>query len=72
MCYLDLKEGTVLRLQPGDVLLLKTSRPLADSEHKRLMAAWQAVLAERGLENQVAIVLSTGDALTVEVLRGEQ
>lgn len=67
---LELKEVEVLRLQAGDVLLVRIARPLSMQEREQTAEIVKAKLLRMGIENDALII--DGDDVTFSVLRPDE
>ena len=68
---LRLRPAEVLRLQPGDIVVLRVARPLASSETQKLVDAWKVLMRDRGLESVDMMVLGGVDT-TLQVMHPEK
>ena len=68
---LRLKDADILRLKPGDVVHINIARPIASSERRALMDAWQSVMARTGPEDDVTLFITAGEDVSLKVMRPE-
>jgi hypothetical protein len=68
---IKLSAADLLRLQPQDVVVLRTSRSLADSETARLAVGWRELMNSVHMESVQLLVLAGADC-TLEVIRKDQ
>ena len=68
MMGIELTEASILRLQPGDVLLVKLDRQVSESEVARFRDTWKAMVEGSHLEHVRVLILQNAD---VAVLRAE-
>jgi len=70
MRYLKLRELDLLRLQPGDIVVLRITRPLAESERALLVHAWTALMERSGHAGTEFVILAGAD-LDLSIMRKE-
>lgn len=59
----------LLRLQSGDVVILRLPRSLADSETKRLVEGWKDLMRSIGHEGDVQLMVLAGVDCEIGVIR---
>lgn len=69
MCYLKLKPAEILKLQAGDVVVMRIPQAIASSERRALMDAWQSVMARTGHEDDVTLLIISGEEVNMKVMR---
>ena len=71
MCRrLRLTEATLLRLKPGDILVMNTTRPLATSEQQMITEEFKTVCQSLGIQN-VHLMVICGEEVRFSVVRQE-
>jgi hypothetical protein len=61
----DIKEAMILRVQPGDAIVLKPGRTLSDQELARLKENWQSTFRGSALADIPLVILDAASELTV-------
>lgn len=65
---LKMTEAAILRIQPNDIIVINTPRPIATSEQAEIVKAWQQLMARHNLHNELLLIC--GEKVAVEVMRG--
>lgn len=63
-----LRDMTVLRLEPGDIVVLRHPKALSAAAQARLVEGWQRILDRMGLRGSVTVVVHE-EGMAVGVLR---
>lgn len=65
---LTLRPVDLLRLQPGDIVVLRITRPIAEDERRSLIDAWRQLMERTGHANTELVILAGAD-LDLKVVR---
>ena len=63
-----ISKAHLMRLQKGDIVLMRVKRPIASSERDAVIEAWRNLMAKTGIEG-VELMLVAGAEVSVSVMR---
>jgi hypothetical protein len=64
-----LSKASLLRLQPGDILVIRIQRPLASSERSELTEGFRRAFAMAGHSDVPVLIICGMDEVNLDVLR---
>src|ERR1044072_1830890 len=66
--WLRISKMSLMRLQKGDIVVMRVKRPIASSEREAVIQAWRDLMAKVGIEG-VELMVVAGAQVDISVMR---
>lgn len=68
---ITISKAQLMRLQKGDIVVMRVKRPIASNERDAVIEAWKNLMAKMGIEG-VELMLVAGAEVDISVMRQDR